>query len=680
MSPEIQSLLRAARLALLLLVGGLATAETDDWRVSVYFGAGPMAEMQYALAQWELHSRSPAAVTALAGYAGSNVGEGSGGSVCMDTYASLGYAEVAQVTVGAAEFRALARRFLGAFTGPKGERARKSPPGAHFRGCVGLPGGIKGKLFRTLVSENKNWSMDLRPGRGNDPDAFNVVWVYDTEEFPFMQAEQYLQFVGNDTWYEGCLRSAQLKRISFSESCRELAAPNVSFRGCGRHKEKVIPEGQALCERRGSSGHLLPDSQLRWNVSGPLHVGPFTAEAICCANHRYAEAPGFWFRNAEFLAAAQNATNEQPLIFYDSVCGLPVFRAPVGRSTTEWLKESAQHGWPSFRSQELVPENLVLGASGEVQSVCGTHLGHNLPDDKGDRYCIDLVCIAGAEGAKQEPEKDFLAYFGCGHFTHVQHELVLAEVETLGRGKTRAPEISARAAYAGGLLTGHHGEVCFRGEANYAKLGHAEVVRVSCNSSSFKLLAAAFFELCPKGTRRDVEDAGDVYRSLVGLPQGMSSPLAASLRQVAQAAAEGVAGLNALRGAGLRLVAGRGGDQDNAEEGTVYVYDSDVFPAHLAEEYNQFQDDMRQIFRQALPELELEELSVHCPGPETVLPWRQIGGFMLAVGVVLAGAFLCWRLDLPFRWGPSSLQSGSASIEEHYEGLEDEGSELGRYG
>ena len=50
-------------------------------------------------------------------------------------------------------------------------------------------------------------------------------------------------------------------------------------------------------------------------------------------------------------------------------------------------------------------------------------------------------------------------------FTHVQHELVLAEVETLGRGKTRAPEISARAAYAGGLLTGHHGEVCFRGEA-----------------------------------------------------------------------------------------------------------------------------------------------------------------------------------------------------------------------
>ena len=25
----------------------------------------------------------------------------------------------------------------------------------------------------------------------------------------------------------------------------------------------------------------------------------------------------------------------------------------------------------------------------------GLHLGHNIPDRGGDRYCIDLVCIAG---------------------------------------------------------------------------------------------------------------------------------------------------------------------------------------------------------------------------------------------------------------------------------------------
>jgi len=32
---------------------------------------------------------------------------------------------------------------------------------------------------------------------------------------------------------------------------------------------------------------------------------------------------------------------------------------------------------------------------GETVSTQGTHLGHDLPDDKGSRYCINLVCIAG---------------------------------------------------------------------------------------------------------------------------------------------------------------------------------------------------------------------------------------------------------------------------------------------
>merc|ERR1712194_304426 len=30
------------------------------------------------------------------------------------------------------------------------------------------------------------------------------------------------------------------------------------------------------------------------------------------------------------------------------------------------------------------------------ESVCLTHLGHNLPESGVDRYCIDLVCIAGS--------------------------------------------------------------------------------------------------------------------------------------------------------------------------------------------------------------------------------------------------------------------------------------------
>jgi peptide methionine sulfoxide reductase MsrB len=29
-------------------------------------------------------------------------------------------------------------------------------------------------------------------------------------------------------------------------------------------------------------------------------------------------------------------------------------------------------------------------------STCGVHLGHNLPDGEGARYCINLVCMAGS--------------------------------------------------------------------------------------------------------------------------------------------------------------------------------------------------------------------------------------------------------------------------------------------
>ena len=54
------------------------------------------------------------------------------------------------------------------------------------------------------------------------------------------------------------------------------------------------------------------------------------------------------------------------------------------------------HNRPSFRDEEVVWENVrVLKGSGETVSLDGTHLGHNLPDRAGNRYCINLVSIAG---------------------------------------------------------------------------------------------------------------------------------------------------------------------------------------------------------------------------------------------------------------------------------------------
>ena len=59
------------------------------------------------------------------------------------------------------------------------------------------------------------------------------------------------------------------------------------------------------------------------------------------------------------------ASTNEPVTFYDSVSGKPLFQAPIGRSVDDFIAESKVHGWPSFRDDEVVWENVrVLKSSG----------------------------------------------------------------------------------------------------------------------------------------------------------------------------------------------------------------------------------------------------------------------------------------------------------------------------
>ena len=73
----------------------------------------------------------------------------------------------------------------------------------------------------------------------------------------------------------------------------------------------------------------------------------------------------------------------------DSNSGKELFYAPKGkgRDLEAFLKESGSHGWPSFRDEEVNWEYVRVLKDGECVSVDGTHLGHNLPDSTGNRYC-----------------------------------------------------------------------------------------------------------------------------------------------------------------------------------------------------------------------------------------------------------------------------------------------------
>ena len=124
---------------------------------------------------------------------------------------------------------------------------------------------------------------------------------------------------------------------------------------------------------------------LRWGVSRE------TADRICSFNRHYAEHSGYW-QSSSYASQVSKLGEET---YFDSVSGKPLFVAPRGRTMAEYLKESASHGWPSFRDEEVVWENVRVLKDGEAVSVDGTHLGHNLPDGAGNRYCINLVSVAG---------------------------------------------------------------------------------------------------------------------------------------------------------------------------------------------------------------------------------------------------------------------------------------------
>mmetsp|Transcript_30628 Transcript_30628/g.46702 ORF Transcript_30628/g.46702 Transcript_30628/m.46702 type:complete len:213 (+) Transcript_30628:111-749(+) len=132
-----------------------------------------------------------------------------------------------------------------------------------------------------------------------------------------------------------------------------------------------------------------------------------TADRICNYNRHFAEHAGYFRsgkRQTEFLKAVEEAKKrKEKITFYDSNTGYPLFTAPVNRSWDAWLLESKNHGWPSFRDDEVNWEYFRCLRNGESVSIHGTHLGHNLPDGKGNRYCINLVSIAGSPVKIEQP-------------------------------------------------------------------------------------------------------------------------------------------------------------------------------------------------------------------------------------------------------------------------------------
>lgn len=174
-------------------------------------------------------------------------------------------------------------------------------------------------------------------------------------------------------------------------------APNMNFLsqlfggGPAFSAPCVMGDESIMSKKAHGTSDTPVQEKLRWDVDREI------ADRICNFNRHYAEHRGYW-KSTSFVEDARKEYEANGEIkFYDSNSGKLLFVAPRGKGRTleDFLKESASHGWPSFRDSEVVWGSVRCLPNGEAVSLDGTHLGHNLPDFSGNRYCINLVSCAG---------------------------------------------------------------------------------------------------------------------------------------------------------------------------------------------------------------------------------------------------------------------------------------------
>jgi len=180
------------------------------------------------------------------------------------------------------------------------------------------------------------------------------------------------------------LRSSSLSATTFVRHVHRGAVVSLQATGgeSGSSVTGPVRGGEEIMkEKQHGTSEKPVQKDLRWNCDFQ------TADRICNFNRHYAEHSGYWQTKKEFVdkLMEENKKGGVPIDFYDSVTGKLLFSAPKGRTYEMFIKESMSHGWPSFRDEEVNWENVRILQDGECVSTTGTHLGHNIPDTKGNR-------------------------------------------------------------------------------------------------------------------------------------------------------------------------------------------------------------------------------------------------------------------------------------------------------
>lgn len=184
-----------------LAVGFGLAQSTHAAELPVYFGVGCFWHVQHEFvdAEKQILKRADNELTSLAGYAG---GKATGnGKVCYHNlqgiaeYGDLGHGEVVNLKVPEETVGAFAQQYFDLF-GADGDRPDKGDRGPEYRSLLGVPGGAASPYFKDIAEAATAKGIKLVEGKGNDADTLGkrMVWVMDSDKFPFYQAEVYHQF------------------------------------------------------------------------------------------------------------------------------------------------------------------------------------------------------------------------------------------------------------------------------------------------------------------------------------------------------------------------------------------------------------------------------------------------------------------------------------------------------
>lgn len=90
------------------------------------------------------------------------------------------------------------------------ERVDPGDRGSEYRSLIGLPGGMSHPMYPQVEEAGIAKGFTLEAGKGNDPDTFGkrLVYVYDSNKFPFYQAEVYHQVSARLVGQNGIVVSA----------------------------------------------------------------------------------------------------------------------------------------------------------------------------------------------------------------------------------------------------------------------------------------------------------------------------------------------------------------------------------------------------------------------------------------------------------------------------------------